>query len=97
MQSVFLGEPGPINRVYTEKQKEFLRNEANLNTDAIISKDNIAEHLNLTRNADYAFSTWGIPKFTQEEIINYFPRLKAVFYAAGSVAYFAREYLENDI
>lgn len=39
------------------------------------------------------FSTWGMPRFTEEEIRRYFPRLECVFYAAGSVQGFARPFL----
>ena len=43
---------------------------------------------------EYIFSTWGMPSLSYEEIGRYFPRLKAVFYAAGSVQDFARPFLE---
>ena len=33
-------------------------------------------------------STWGMPKFTEEEIRLCFPKLKAIFYAAGTVQAF---------
>jgi phosphoglycerate dehydrogenase-like enzyme len=44
-------------------------------------------------NTEYIFSTWGMPKFTEEEIKRYLPSLKAVFYGAGSVQAFARPFL----
>lgn len=40
------------------------------------------------------FSTWGMPKFTREEIKKYLPSLQAVFYGAGTVQGFAREFLD---
>ncbi len=58
---------------------------------------------NLQKNADFlaeceiAFATWGMPRFTKEEIARYMPRLKAVFYSAGTVQYFARPFLESGI
>jgi len=39
------------------------------------------------------FSTWGMPSFTEEEIKTCFPRLRCVFYAAGTVQGFARPFL----
>lgn len=39
------------------------------------------------------FSTWDMPHFTREELQKCFPALRAVFYAAGSVQHFAREFL----
>lgn len=45
------------------------------------------------RDTEYIFSTWGMPGFTEDEIKENFPSLKAVFYAAGSVQEFARSFL----
>ena len=39
------------------------------------------------------FSTWGMPAFSEEEIRQIFPKLEALFYAAGSVQSFARPLL----
>ncbi len=50
-------------------------------------------HREALAQADYLFSTWGMPAPTEEEIREYMPRLKAVFYAAGSVQEFARPFL----
>ena len=44
-------------------------------------------------DVEYILSTWGMPVFTKEQISLFFPRLKAVFYAAGTVKYFAKPYL----
>ncbi len=44
-------------------------------------------------DAEYLFTTWGMPHFTCEEIRSSLPKLKAVFYAAGSVQGFAKEFL----
>ena len=43
---------------------------------------------------EFIFSTWGMPRFSAEEIRRYFPDLRAVFYAAGSVQGFARPFLD---
>ncbi len=50
-----------------------------------------------THQVDFIFSSWGMPALTGEQIEYYFPNLKAVFYAAGSVQYFARPFLERGI
>ena len=42
---------------------------------------------------EYIFSTWGMPSFTEQEIKSCLPRLKCVFYAAGTVQGFARPFL----
>lgn len=47
------------------------------------------------KDCEYIFSTWYMPEFTEEEIKNLFPSLKCVFYAAGTVKYFAEPFLNN--
>ena len=41
-------------------------------------------------DVDFIFSTWGLSALTQEEWAQYFPNLKALFYAAGATDNFAR-------
>jgi len=43
------------------------------------------------------FSTWGMARLTTEQIAYLLPNLKAVFYAAGTVQYFARPFLERGV
>jgi len=43
------------------------------------------------------FSTWGMPALSEEEIARRLPKLKHVFYAAGSVQYFARPFLARGV
>lgn len=46
---------------------------------------------------EYIFSSWGMTSFTKEEIQQYLPNLKAIFYAAGSVKHFGKEFIENGV
>lgn len=59
----------------------------------VVTPDELAAHPHRYENTEYLFSTWGMPVLTEEEIRRYFPALKAVFYAAGSVQAFARPFL----
>lgn len=45
----------------------------------------------------YIFSTWYMPSFSEEEIKAFFPDLKAIFYAAGTVKSFAEPFLRNGV
>lgn len=60
-------------------------------------KKDIAAKPEFFWNTEYIFSTWGMPKMTEEEIERFFPKLKAVFYAAGSVRYFAQPFLNRGV
>lgn len=59
----------------------------------IYCKADVLQEPQSFRNTEYVFSTWGMPKFTEEEIRAYLPSLKAVFYGAGTVQAFARPFL----
>lgn len=63
----------------------------------VICKKNIKNHIDDCRDAEYIFSTWGMEHFSAEEIKAYFPNVKCLFYAAGSVQHFAGEFLNCGI
>lgn len=62
-----------------------------------INRKNIRENKEFLADCEIAFATWGMPSFTKQEIKEYMPKLKAVFYSAGTVQYFARPFLECGI
>ena len=59
----------------------------------ICSKDDFPALEGELQKVEYIFSTWGMPALSEEEIRRYLPRLKAVFYAAGTVQQFARPFI----
>ena len=97
MRSIFLGKENQIRRVYSPRIIQQLVNEAGLDEQIVFTPETLAQNSQSAREADYIFSTWGMPAMTAEEIEKYFPGLKAVFYAAGSVQGFARPFLERGI
>ena len=62
-----------------------------------IGKKDLAANAAFLAECEVAFATWGMPALTKEEIKTYLPRLKALFYAAGTVQYFARPFLESGV
>jgi phosphoglycerate dehydrogenase-like enzyme len=98
MKGIFLGnaDRGTFDSVYTNQYINRLQNTISI-PNLVIDKTNIEDNIEAAREAEFAFSTWGMPVFTEEEIMNYFPKLKAVFYAAGSVQYFARPFLNKRV
>ncbi|MEG1845636.1 MAG: NAD(P)-dependent oxidoreductase [Oscillospiraceae bacterium] len=62
-----------------------------------ITKSDLEKNPDLLKDAEYVFTTWGMPHFTNDEIKKFFPNLKAVLYAAGSVQSFAKEFLDEGI
>lgn len=63
----------------------------------LIGEENLLEHRDFIRDAEVAFSTWGMPQLMEEQIRTALPRLKAIFYAAGSVQRFARPFLNEGV
>lgn len=59
----------------------------------VFCKADVLENPDSFRDTEYVFSTWGMPQFSEEEIKEYLPSLKAVFYGAGTVQKFARPFL----
>lgn len=57
---------------------------------------NFEEHGQDLRRIEVGFSTWGMPKFTEDHLRR-MPNLKGVFYAAGSVQSFARPLLSQGV
>lgn len=62
-----------------------------------LSKEEVRKDPVQAENCEYIFSTWYMPEFTEEEITRYFPKLTAIYYAAGTVKYFAEPFLKKDI
>lgn len=63
----------------------------------VYSREALLNDPSISADADFILTTWGMPAFSREEIRALFPRLRAVLYAAGSVQYFARPFLESGI
>lgn len=89
MRSIFLGDNIQIKRVYSENVISELIACAGLDTHVYSKEDEVD-----FSDVEVIFSTWGMPCFTVEEIKSRFPVLRAIFYAAGTVQSFAREFLE---
>lgn len=59
----------------------------------VYSKADVLANPAAFAETEYVFSSWGMPAFDEEEIRKYLPKLKAIFYGAGSVQNFARPFL----
>lgn len=97
-KAVFLAEQDNrhIDRVFDEGVSEWMEGNIDLLPECI-GRHNAGLHRSELREAEIAFATWGIPRFTEEELQAYFPNLRVVFYAAGSVQAFARPFMSRGI
>lgn len=97
MNTIFLNEDAAyINRVFPEDVRRHICEVADGQYEPVLLNELLAEP---TRFSDvkYLFSTWGMPQLTEEQIRTCLPKLECVFYAAGSVQYFARPFLNLGI
>lgn len=85
-----------IDRVFPKYIMDELRQRGDLPT-FIVNSRNMKNHKEYLNKTDIIFATWGMPHLSTEEIKEYFPNLKAVLYAAGTVQGFAKEFLEENI
>lgn len=92
MKSILIGDPAMCKHAFPASVRTQLTAWTQL-PDAPVIKEEILAQPNLYRDTELIFSTWDMPHFTREEIQVCFPALRAVFYAAGSVQHFAREFL----
>lgn len=95
MKAIWFGEDaGCFNAVYAEEIKKELEKVFDFNPKRLGKKDLPNEKLD---DVEFMFSTWGMERFTDEEIERYFPSLKAIFYAAGTVQGFAKPFLDRGV
>lgn len=94
MKSVFLCENADaVKNVYSEDTVSLLKKTAGIDKKVYLKND-ILSSPDSFRNTEYIFSTWGMSQLSAEEIKKFLPSLKCVFYAAGTVQYFARPFLD---
>lgn len=82
-----------FNLVFSVEVMERLKQYGEVSSE-LINKSNIETYSDFLSDCEVAFSTWGMPCFSEDEIKKYMPNLKFLFYAAGSVQSFARPFLE---
>ena len=87
MKTVFSGGPA-LKRVYTAQTVERI---------AALAGETPVFSQQIPSDAEALFSTWGMGSYSGEYIKTHFPRLKYIFYGAGTVQKFARPFLENGV
>jgi len=86
---------GNFNLVFDETAKDRLKDLGECSP--LLDKHDFPAHEAFLRDCDVAFSTWGMPELSEEELARWLPNLKFCFYAAGSVQGFARPLLTRGV
>lgn len=93
MKGIFIGQSlEDFTDVYGINEKKRILDNFEIE-DKLYAKEDLTPGMDV----ECLFSTWGMPVFTEEEIDLYFPKLKIVFYGAGSVRRFAFPFLNKGI
>lgn len=93
MRAAYVNDvPGNIDKIFDKETQQRLSEQFEFYEGVVSSKD-----LSEKQDVECIFSTWGFPELTEKEMKEYFPNLKAIFYAAGSVKYFAEPYIKNGV
>lgn len=97
MKSIFLCEVADNpEKVYSKETVALLREKAELD-ETVYNREFLYNNPDKFTDTRYIFSTWGMSELTEEETARFFPALECVFYAAGTVQYFARPFLNKGI
>ena len=97
-KAIFLSLQGSsgIEQVYSPDSRILLEESLDFQCPFYKAED-LTLHAGQWKDVEFFFSTWGMPRLTEDQVKDFFPRLKAVFYAAGSVQYFALPFLKRGI
>ena len=96
MKAIFVNDNAPmVARVYAERQRQRLTGLVEICPQRVYGGEDIRQAD--LRGVEVAFSTWGMPALSAEEIGRCLPDLKELYYAAGSVQGFARPFLERGV
>lgn len=84
--------------LYPEELRARIRARADFSDEIYSSKDLDDPALaGLFARTRVIFSSWGMPALTEAQIAAHFPNLEAVYYAAGTVQYFAHPFLKRGV
>lgn len=95
LKVAFVAPATTLAQVYGEGRRERITAIADV-LPRVVPPDQVMKYLPDLVNVEVIFSTWGMPRLTDEQL-DRLPRLRAVFYAAGSVQGFAPPLLERGI
>jgi phosphoglycerate dehydrogenase-like enzyme len=95
IQAAFFGPQTQLERVYPPSRRAHLEKVAAFFPHRI-DAGNFSTYAAELREIEVIFSTWGMPSLSDSQIAQ-MPKLRAVFYAAGTVQHFARPFLARGI
>lgn len=93
-RAVFALDPAALDIVYAAQDRKALADMVDVREDIVLTPENWREHREFLRDAEIILSGWKSPIY-DTEFLAAAPRLRGVFYAAGSVRYCTPEAFWN--
>lgn len=90
-RAAFVVAESLFDRIYGSDQRAAVATMTDLDPQ-LLTPECWRDHPGVTRDVEWIFSTWSMPRAT-EEFLAAFPRLRAIFYAAGTVKSFVTDAL----
>ncbi len=100
MKAIFLlNNKGNVDYVYSKESQERIKNLIDIDLSDIYCQEELEANPEKFKDVEYIFSTWSMPGGTEpkDDFGRFMPNLKAIFYAAGSVRYFAESYFKRNV
>ncbi|MBO5313050.1 MAG: hydroxyacid dehydrogenase [Clostridia bacterium] len=100
MKAIFLANnKGNIDYVYPKETQERIKRLVDIDLDKVYCQEDLEANPDGFADVEYIFSTWSMPGGSEDkdDFARFFPNAKVLFYAAGSVKYFAQHYFNRGI
>lgn len=100
MKAIFLANyKGNIDYVYPKETQERIKSLIDIDLEKVYCQEDLEANPDGFKDVEYIFSTWSMPGGSEDkdDFARFFPNCKALFYAAGSVKYFAQHYFNRGV
>ncbi|MBQ4509809.1 MAG: hydroxyacid dehydrogenase [Clostridia bacterium] len=100
MKAIFLlNNKANVDYVYSKESQERLKKLVGIDMNDIYCQEDLENNPEKFKDVEYIFSTWSMPGGSEpkDDFGRFMPNAKALFYAAGSVRYFAESYFKRNV
>lgn len=100
MKAIFLlNNKANVDYVYSKESQERLKKLIDIDMNDVYCQEDLEANPEKFKDVEYIFSTWSMPGGDEpkDDFGRFMPKAKALFYAAGSVKYFARSYFKRGV
>ena len=100
MKAIFLlNNKANVEYVYSKEALQRIKHLVEIDLNDICCQEELEAEPEKFKDVEYIFSTWSMPGGSEpkDDFGRFMPKLKAIFYAAGSVRYFAESYFKRNV